>query len=347
MHFGNAADVISRVGRKKGEARSSSRGDAEIDPQQRGLEIRLIEPAWDTLGSANPRRHLVKGRRLPGRAWCGAAPNRDGIQRAKDADRHRIPAGLRRRLREHLVWGSGAVRQTGEGDLGVVQTGRGDAVMEVGEAKGATVIDTALRAIEGKVLQQSGAYIIDEAGSKVAYMTEAPALSEAHKRRIVAAVNACAGISLEELRAIGVGGLATLLERVRGGGREEGREAVQVFEDGAVQVECGEGQGQGRETTVHVIAWQYAGGAGFHWYEDKLEADEAFADEQRLCAQMQDRLWKSCRFEVEVDALLMKDEITALIRGQLDALCALQDAGRSREAASQKVVAVEAAGLDG
>jgi hypothetical protein len=217
--------------------------------------------------------------------------------------------------------------------------------MEAGEAKGATVIDTALRAIESKVLQQSGAYIIDEGGSKVAYMMEAPALSEAHKRRIVAAVNACAGISLEELRAIGVGGLATLLERVRGGGREEGAEAVQVFEDGAVPVACGEGQG--RETTVHVIAWQYAGGAGFHWYADKLEADEAFADEQRLCAQMQDRLWKSCRFEVAVDALLMKDEITALIRAQLDALCAQQDAGRSREEASQKVVAVEAAGVDG
>lgn len=199
--------------------------------------------------------------------------------------------------------------------------------MHTGTAKGGTVIEMALAEIQGKVLQESGAYVIDEAGSKVAYMMEAPALSEAHKRRIVAAVNACAGISLEDLRALGVGGLATLLDRVRGGGREEGPEAVEVFEDG--DDEPATGSAKRRDATVHVIAWQYAGGAGFNWYTDKREAEEAFAEEERVCAQMRDSLWKSYRFDLQVGSMLMKDEITALIRGQLESLCAKQDAGRS------------------
>lgn len=192
-------------------------------------------------------------------------------------------------------------------------------VGEMGREDGVTPVDLALEEIQGKVLQQSGAYVIDECGSKVAYMMEAPAMSEAHKRRIVAAVNACAGISLEDLRMLGVGGLASLLERVRGGGREESESAASVIVD-EESAQCATTP-HARTTTVHVVAWMATSGAGFNWYEASRDADEAYSEERRNCVEMRDSLWTAYRFDVEVARGLMPDEITSLINVQIQALC--------------------------
>jgi hypothetical protein len=192
--------------------------------------------------------------------------------------------------------------------------------MGIGLGVGVSLVDKALVAIEGKVLQQSGAYVVDENGSKVAYMMESPVLSEAHKRRIVAAINACAGISLEDLRALGVGGLATMLDRVRAGAREESQSAIGVTVD-SEQLRRVVG-GCVRTRKVYVVAWQYTGGAGFDWYASKEDAVEAFRTEQTNCKELRDELWTAYTFEMEVDASLMREEVTALIDGEIDERCA-------------------------
>lgn len=177
---------------------------------------------------------------------------------------------------------------------------------------GKSKVDAALAAIQGRVLQQSGAYIVDEDGGKVAFMMDSPTLSEAYKRRMVAAVNACAGISLEQLRALGVGGLNSLLERAMGP------------VDGGVG--CGdteEQEGDPRTTrTVYVVAWHYTGGAGFDWYGEESDAKEAYDNEKINCTEMKDCLWTAYMFPVQVGRKLVNEEITRLIDGQLDELCA-------------------------
>ena len=194
--------------------------------------------------------------------------------------------------------------------------------MEIVLEAGRSLVDKALVEIEGKVLQQSGAYVVDENGSKVAYMMESPALGEAHKRRIVAAVNACAGISLEDLRALGVGGLATMLDRVRAGARDEAAGATCVLIDGAVVEPQEERAAAVGTKTVYVVAWHYTGGAGFDWYAKREDADEAFKTERANCEELRDCLWTAYQFEMEVDASLMGEEVTSLIDSELDERCA-------------------------
>jgi hypothetical protein len=72
--------------------------------------------------------------------------------------------------------------------------------------------------------------------------------------------------------------------------------------------------------TVHVVAWQSAGGAGFDWYADQDAAARAFADEEKNVAEFAGDEWTAFMFEVDVPGGMQ--DVVAFIDDQLDELCA-------------------------
>ncbi len=72
--------------------------------------------------------------------------------------------------------------------------------------------------------------------------------------------------------------------------------------------------------SVHVVAWQYAGGAGFDWYHDPGAANKAFEDEKQNVAEFADQEWTAFRFDVDVSGY---SNATREIDADLDELCAL------------------------
>ncbi len=76
--------------------------------------------------------------------------------------------------------------------------------------------------------------------------------------------------------------------------------------------------------TVHVVAWQYSGGAGFDWYAAKADADKAFTEEKKNEAkpELSVSKWTAYRFSVRVPARMKPEEITNLIDSNIDERCA-------------------------
>lgn len=79
-------------------------------------------------------------------------------------------------------------------------------------------------------------------------------------------------------------------------------------------------QERGEEKLVHVVAWEYAGGAGFDWFHDADAADRAFEEEKKNSGEFEANSWTAYRFDVLVHTLI-PHEITTEIENDLVALC--------------------------
>lgn len=74
---------------------------------------------------------------------------------------------------------------------------------------------------------------------------------------------------------------------------------------------------------VHVVAWQYNGGAGFDWYLKPAHADKAYQEELANCKGLEDEGWSAYRFDFQAKSDdHTGDAITEEIDAQLDDLCA-------------------------
>lgn len=84
--------------------------------------------------------------------------------------------------------------------------------------------------------------------------------------------------------------------------------------------------------TVHVVAWQYSGGAGFDWYADKPAASAAYIVEKQNEKEpdLRRSKWTAYRFSVRVPARMKPEEITALIDSNIDERCAAVGPSRNQ-----------------
>lgn len=64
---------------------------------------------------------------------------------------------------------------------------------------------------------------------------------------------------------------------------------------------------------VHVVAWEFDGGGGMWWYPDEADAQNAYRDELRNCAEFKENQWKATIFSARIPSSWKRDTVTTEI----------------------------------